>query len=479
MRITMLTVGSRGDIQPLVALGEGLTASGHDVRLATHPRFEPMAVAHGLAFAPLAEGLVSRGAETAAGRRWIESHSRGLPALVGFVRDARSVARLRLRQAAAACADSDALVASNLALLLGWQMAELRGVPLVRAFIEPPLWMLGRRPLRQAAPALRQLAWLIARPWLHRVRGAVPELGLGTLPLRDPIAQLDRRGAPALYGFSPAVLAPAGGLPPGAEETGYWFLERPDEREPDPELVEFLDGGKPVVSVGFSTMIDTDRARTTALVVEALRRVGARGVLLGAADAPATRRPSPEVLAVEEVSHDWLFPRCAAVVHHAAAGTTAAGVRAGVPAVAVPHMTDQFVAYPVIFAAVTKADPRALPALYRAAHAVSRLVITPGLAVVILCGIYLASKLEVWSSFYVQWGLAVAIVIGGIEGALLAPTERRLIEQTDRDVAAAGEGPVVLSAEHDALFRRVGLIGALMDVLVVMTIFFMVARTGG
>ena len=136
-------------------------------------------------------------------------------------------------------------------------------------------------------------------------------------------------------------------------------------------------------------------------------------------------------------------------------------------------------AYPVIFATVTKADPRALPALYRAAHAVSRWVISPGLAVVIVCGIYLASKLEAWSSFYVQWGLAVAIVIGGIEGALLAPTERRLIEQTDRDVAAAGEGPVALSAEHDALFRRVGLIGALMDALVVLTIFFMVARTGG
>jgi uncharacterized membrane protein len=135
-------------------------------------------------------------------------------------------------------------------------------------------------------------------------------------------------------------------------------------------------------------------------------------------------------------------------------------------------------AYPVIFAAVRKADTRALPALYRAAHAVSRLVITPGLAVVIVCGIYLASKLHVWSAFYVQWGLAVAIVIGGIEGALLAPTERRLIEQTERDVAVAGEGPVVLSAEHDALFRRVGGIGALMDALVVLTIFFMAARIG-
>ena len=62
----------------------------------------------------------------------------------------------------------------------------------------------------------------------------------------------------------------------------------------------------------------------------------------------------------------------------------------------------------------------------------------PGLAVVMVCGIYLASKLHLWSSFFVQWGLGVAIVIGAVEGALLAPAERRLIEAADRDVAAAG-----------------------------------------
>jgi uncharacterized membrane protein len=136
-------------------------------------------------------------------------------------------------------------------------------------------------------------------------------------------------------------------------------------------------------------------------------------------------------------------------------------------------------AYPLIFATVTRADPRALPAVYRAAHAVSHRIIMPGLAVVVVCGIYLASKLEVWSAFYVQWGLGVAIVIGAVEGALLAPTEKRLIEQTERDVAAAGEGPVTLSAAHDALFRRVGLVGATMDLLVVMTIYFMATHTGG
>lgn len=136
-------------------------------------------------------------------------------------------------------------------------------------------------------------------------------------------------------------------------------------------------------------------------------------------------------------------------------------------------------AYPVLFATVARADPRALGAVYRAAHAISRKVITPGLAVVVICGIYLASKLEVWETFYVQWGLGVAIVIGAVEGALMGPTERRLIEQTDRDVAAAGDGPVTLSAEHDILFRRVGMVGAVMDLLVVLTIYFMATHTGG
>ncbi len=134
-------------------------------------------------------------------------------------------------------------------------------------------------------------------------------------------------------------------------------------------------------------------------------------------------------------------------------------------------------AYPVFLAAVTKADPRALPSLYRAFHAVSQRVILPGLAVVVICGIYLASKLHVWSDFFVQWGLGVAIVIGAIEGMLLGPSERRLVEAADRDLAAAGEGPLTPGAEHQALARRIGAIGATMDLLVVITIYFMVTHT--
>jgi hypothetical protein len=134
-------------------------------------------------------------------------------------------------------------------------------------------------------------------------------------------------------------------------------------------------------------------------------------------------------------------------------------------------------AYPVFLAAIGKADSRALPSLYRAFHAVSQRVITPGLAVVVLCGIYLASKLHMWSAFYVQWGLGVSIVIGAIEGMYLGPNEKRLVEAADRDLAAAGDGPLTPGAEHQSLVRRVGAVGALMDLLVILTIYFMVTRT--
>ena len=135
-------------------------------------------------------------------------------------------------------------------------------------------------------------------------------------------------------------------------------------------------------------------------------------------------------------------------------------------------------AYPVLLGAVAKADPRALPALYRALHAISQRVIMPGLAAVIVFGIYLASHLELWSSFFVQWGLGVAIVIGAVEGAYLARERAPDRGRRPGRAAGGGDGAVTFSAEHDSLVRRIGAVGALMDLLVILTIYFMVAHTG-
>jgi hypothetical protein len=104
-------------------------------------------------------------------------------------------------------------------------------------------------------------------------------------------------------------------------------------------------------------------------------------------------------------------------------------------------------------------------------------VISPFLVLALLCGIYLASKLKVWSDFYVQWGLAVIIVIGGLGGAFFAPRERKLAELADRDIAAAGDGEVKFSAEYMALRRQIAIVGYIANVLVLATIYFMTVKT--
>lgn len=339
MRVTLLTVGSRGDVQPFLALGLALEAAGHEVVVATHVRYADLVTEVGLTFAPLAEGRVSRGAGTEEGRRWIEAHGRRRPTAVGFWRDARSVADRRLADAAAACRGAELVVASNLALVVGWQIAELERAPLLRVYIEPPAWMLAPRAIRGLTPAVRQLAWLAARPWLNRVRRRA--LNAGPLPAREPFTGLDRRGAPALYAFSSVLMPAPVRAPSGAEYTGYWVLDRGIDPQPPTALVEFLEAGPPPVAVGFSTMIDADPGATADLVRRALRQAGLRGVLLAGRHAHSLA-PTSEMLAVAAVDHGWLLPRCRAVVHHAAVGTTAAGLRAGIPAVAIPHMSDQF-----------------------------------------------------------------------------------------------------------------------------------------
>ncbi len=136
-------------------------------------------------------------------------------------------------------------------------------------------------------------------------------------------------------------------------------------------------------------------------------------------------------------------------------------------------------AYPLIFAVIERVDKRALPAIHRASHFVGQRLITPGLAVVLIAGIYLAGHLDQWSKFYVQWGLAAAIVLGGLGGMFFAPTEKRLAELAERDITAAGDkGEVTMSPEYQALSRRLATVGALSSLLVLVTVYFMTTHTG-
>jgi hypothetical protein len=134
-------------------------------------------------------------------------------------------------------------------------------------------------------------------------------------------------------------------------------------------------------------------------------------------------------------------------------------------------------AYPVMYAVGLKKEPRFMPGFHRIQDYVGKFVISPFLLLALLCGIYLASKLELWSDFFVQWGIAVTLVIGGLGGAFFSPRERKLAELADRDLAASGEGEVLFSEEYLALRRLVARVGYLAALLVLATIYFMTVKT--
>jgi hypothetical protein len=133
-------------------------------------------------------------------------------------------------------------------------------------------------------------------------------------------------------------------------------------------------------------------------------------------------------------------------------------------------------AYPVIVIWADRLDPRSAPLLHRIRVMVGRSIVNPGLLVVLIAGIYLASHLHQWHEFYVQWGLGVAIVLGGLEGALVIRSEKRMAELADRDISDSPAGHVKWSPEYVSLRTRGHQVSGVMALLVVVTVVLMTLR---
>jgi hypothetical protein len=135
-------------------------------------------------------------------------------------------------------------------------------------------------------------------------------------------------------------------------------------------------------------------------------------------------------------------------------------------------------AYPIMFTVAVRQDPRGLPLVHRIEYTIERTLINPGLLLVLLAGIYLASKGHYWSDFFVQWGLAAVVVIGALVGGVMIPTAKRAELAAARDVAAGGNGEIVLGDEYRALVRRLTIVGTLLSLIVLVTILFMALHVG-
>ncbi|MGD8463859.1 MAG: glycosyltransferase [Anaerolineae bacterium] len=351
MNIAIIAPGSRGDVEPYLALGKGLQAAGHATRLVTHQTFEGLVNAHGVEFWPMA-GDVQAVAQSQQMRQRLDRGS-FLSVMSQMAKEAESRALYLAEGALAACYGTDLVLAGVGGLFVGLALAQKLDLPLIQAYYIPftptrayPSFLLPKLPAWSGSwlnplsyHLARQVMWQGFRAADKRARKEV--LGLPAAPFWGPYRSDRLRHAPILYGFSPAVIPKAPDWDDNTHVTGYWFLEPAAEWTPPPALVEFLSAGSPPIYVGFGSMSSGNAEETSSLILQALAGTGQRAILLsgwggfGHVDLPDT------VLAIDSAPFAWLFPQVAAVVHHGGAGTTAAGLRAGIPSVVVPFFGDQ------------------------------------------------------------------------------------------------------------------------------------------
>jgi UDP:flavonoid glycosyltransferase YjiC (YdhE family) len=350
MHITIHTLGSRGDIQPFIPLGLGLQRAGFGVRVASFEVFRSFIEGHGLEFYPIYGNPLDT-MTSEAGQAWLRAGQNAVANVTQMWRAITSADNTpAFNDALEACRGSDAIIYSFMGAT-AYHVAEKLELPSIFALIQPftrsrltPSMIMPELPLGGGYNLLTHrisevTIWTIVKRLINTWR--VETLGLPALPWQGPFKQLYEERMPYLYGFSPSVVPRPADWPAWHHISGYWFLDRDPAWEPPQDLAHFLENGQKPISIGFGSMTGKDAENLLQLCIEAIEKTDQRAVLLGGwANIGALQLPET-IFQIDAVPHDWLFPRVAAVVHHGGSGTTAAGIRAGIPSIVVPFFGDQ------------------------------------------------------------------------------------------------------------------------------------------
>jgi UDP:flavonoid glycosyltransferase YjiC (YdhE family) len=350
MRIAIMASGSRGDVQPYVALGKGLQNAGHDVRLVSAQNYAPLAQSASLAFSPT-RGDVQAVAESEEMRALIEKGD--FVAITRFQAKALKQMAVPLAEdALAASKDMELLITGLGGLFNGIAIAEKLNIPLMQAYLVPmtptnefqSVLLPAGPPLPKALTRAshhitQQMIWQGVRAADNIARKQV--LGVQPAPLMGPFNNPRLKQMPVLYGFSPSAIAKPADWDSRIHVTGFWFLDEEKTWSPPAGLMEFLNAGAKPIYIGFGSMGNRKPEAVTQIVLQALEQTKQRAIVASGWGGLSRQQLPETVYMVESIPHAWLFPRVAAVVHHGGVGTTAAGLRAGVPSIIVPFFGDQ------------------------------------------------------------------------------------------------------------------------------------------
>ena len=337
MKIVLCTFGSRGDVQPMIALTLALQSAGHDVLLAGPPEKASWISALGCKFQPLGKDVTS----------FIDSmeNAHSISAAVQFLKFVRAEMDAQFDLLPKIIDGADLVLGASLVFSLS-SITEAMGIPYRFIAFTPQLLPSGHHPFmafkHQRFPGwINRLGWNLAA-WLDKLNLTnlinTHRQRLGLAPLRYAWEHI--LGQEIIIASDEEIVA----APPDAAisytQTGYMHLDQPSQQMPD--LEAFMSAGPAPVFSGFGSMPKKDQAKTVHMIVEAARQNGLRVIIAKFWDEPSEFSDSEDVFFIQKYPHLELFPRMAAVIHHGGAGTTATTARSGVPQIIVPHILDQF-----------------------------------------------------------------------------------------------------------------------------------------
>jgi len=345
----IIAPGSQGDVQPFLALGKGLIKAGNTVRLVTNQNYKAQVESHGLEFWPIevnTEDIIRSDKM----REALES-GKLLTSMARMGKELKQHAELLAQRGLAGCQGMNMVIAGISGLFTGYSLAEKLGIPFVQAHNIPftptkafpgtllpryPSWLGGYRISHRLT---QQIVWQAYRPTDKVVREQVLELPKS--PFFGPFKSESLRDGPIIYGISPSIISRPVDWAENIHITGFWLLDPPDEWTPPSDLIEFLKDDPAPLYIGFGSMSNKRPEETADLVLKALKETNQRAIVFSGWGGLSKTNLPDSVLMVDSVPHSWLFQRIQAVIHHGGAGTTAAGLNAGVPSIIVPFHGDQ------------------------------------------------------------------------------------------------------------------------------------------